>query len=130
MNLNNSIKAYSSVHVESRIMDASPHRLVQMLFEGAIERLAQAKGAMGAKQVERKGMLISKAINIIAGLQGSLQDAGDGELSTNLDSLYDYMIRRLSEANLKNDPAILDEVSGLVLEIKDAWDAIAPEVTA
>lgn len=127
MNMHNSVKAYSSVQVETKIADASPHRLIQLLFEGALERIAQAKGAMRQKQWERKGELISKAINIVGGLQGSLVDAGDGELSTNLDNLYDYMIRRLSEANLKNEESMLDEVTGLIAEIKEAWDAIAVE---
>ena len=109
-------------------MDASPYRLVQMLFEGALERIAQAKGAMQQGQIERKGVLINKASSIIGGLQGSLEEAGDGELTANLDNLYDYMIRRLSQANLKNDSSMLDEVSALLLEIKDAWDKIADKV--
>jgi flagellar protein FliS len=125
--MNNRAKAYSNVHLESRITDASPHRLVQMLFEGALERIAQAKGAMRQKQIERKGNLINKAIGIVGGLQGSLVDAGDGELTANLDNLYDYMIRRLLEANLKNDESVLDEVSGLISEIKGAWDTISAE---
>ncbi|GAB1258108.1 flagellar export chaperone FliS [Aurantivibrio plasticivorans] len=124
--MKNPAQAYSSMHVESRVEDASPHRLIQMLFEGALERIAQAKGAMQQNQTERKGILINKAVGIIGGLQGSLEDAGDGSLTANLDALYDYMIRRLTEANLKNDSAMLDEVSGLVGEIKSAWDEITP----
>ncbi len=128
MNMYNSAAAYTSVHLDSRVTDASPHRLIQMLFEGALERIAQAKGAMRQKQVERKGSLIGKAVNIVGGLQGALDDNGDTTLSSDLDALYDYMIRRLVEANLKNDEKLLDEVSGLIAEIKGAWDAIAPEV--
>ena len=123
--MNNPAKAYSNVHLESRVADASPHRLIQMLFEGVLERIAQAKGAMQQNQVERKAGLINKAVAIVGGLQGSLVDAGDGELTANLDSLYDYMIRRLLEANIKNDESMLDEVASLVLEIKGAWDAIS-----
>lgn len=122
--MNNPAKAYSSMQVETKVVDASPHRLIQMLFEGALERIAQAKGALQQNQSARKGELISKAVGIVGGLQGSLVDAGDGELSANLDNLYDYMIRRLTEANLKNDENILDEVSGLITEIKGAWDQI------
>lgn len=125
--MNNPASAYSSVHVQSRITDASPHRLVQMLFEGALERIAQAKGAMQQKQIERKGKLINKAVDIVGGLQGSLVDVGDGSLTANLDALYDYMIRRLIEANSKNDPAMLDEVAGLISDIKSAWDQIQPK---
>ena len=126
--MNNPAKAYSNVHLESRVADASPHRLVQMLFEGALERIAQAKGAMQQNQFARKGELISKAVSIIGGLQGSLVDAGDGELTANLDNLYDYMIRRLIQANLKNDESMLDEVATLIIDIKGAWDAIGVEV--
>lgn len=126
--MNNPAKAYASLHNETRVTDASPHRLIQMLFEGALERIAQAKGAMQQKQIERKGLMINKAAGIIGGLQGSLQDAGDGSLTANLDSLYDYMIRRLLEANLKNDVAALDEVATLLAEIKGAWDQIGDKV--
>lgn len=127
-NMNNPAHTYASVQLESRVMDASPHRLIQMLFEGALERIAQAKGAMQQRQIERKGLLINKAIGIVGGLQGSLIEAGDGELTANLDNLYDYMIRRLSQANLKNDIGLLDEVSALLLEIKEAWDQIEDQV--
>lgn len=126
--MNNPAQAYSSMQVQTRIEDASPHRLIQMLFEGALERIAQAKGAMQQKQIERKGTLITKAVNIIGGLQGCLVDAGDGELTANLDSLYDYMIRRLIRANAQNDEAGLDEVAGLLIDIKSAWDQIGSEV--
>lgn len=128
MNTYNSVAAYSNVHLESRVTDASPHRLIQMLFEGALERIAQAKGAMRQQQIERKGNMINKAMGIVAGLQGALEDTGEANLSSDLDALYDYMIRRLVEANVKNDEAILDEVSALIHEIKSAWDTIAPEV--
>ncbi|MGI1677423.1 MAG: flagellar export chaperone FliS [Cellvibrionaceae bacterium] len=128
MNMYNSAAAYSNVHIESRVTDASPHRLIQMLFEGALERIAQAKGAMRQNQIERKGSLINKAVSIVGGLQGALEDNGDTSLSVDLDALYDYMIRRLIEANSKNDEKLLDEVAGLIHEIKSAWDTIAPEV--
>ena len=128
MNPYQAAQRYSSVKVHSSIGDASPHRLIQMLFEGALERIAQAKGAMLQKQIARKGELIGKATNIVAGLQGSLNDKEGGALAENLDSLYDYVIRRLSQANFSNDPAMLDECISLITEIKTAWDAIATEV--
>ena len=125
--MNNPAKAYANVHLESRVADASPHRLIQMLYEGALERIAQAKGAMQQNQYARKSELINKAVSIIGGLQGSLIDAGDGELTANLDNLYDYMIRRLMQANLKNEEQILDEVVALISDIKGAWDQIVEE---
>lgn len=126
--MHNQAQAYSSMQTETKVADASPHRLIQLLFEGALERIAQAKGAMRQKQWARKGELIGKAVAIVGGLQGSLVDAGDGDLTSNLDNLYDYMIRRLTQANLKNDESLLDEVASLIIEIKGAWDQIGTEI--
>ena len=128
MNPYQAAQHYSAVKVQSSVMDASPHRLIQMLFEGALERIAQAKGAMLQHQIARKGELIGKAVNIVAGLQGSLNDKEGGDLALNLDSLYDYIIRRLSQANYENNPEILDECGRLLGEVKSGWDAIANEV--
>lgn len=119
---------YSSVKVQSSVTDASPHRLVQMLFEGALERIAQAKGAMARNEIARKGELLNKAINIVGGLSGSLNDSEGGELAANLDALYDYIMRRLVQANAENDPSILDECGRLLGELKSSWDGIAAEV--
>lgn len=128
MNSYSAIQSYASVKVQSGVDDASPHRLIQMLFEGALERIAQAKGAMQQKQLARKGELLGKAINIVGGLQGSLNDREGGELAANLDSLYDYIIRRLTQANYENNLEYLDECGRLLGELKLAWDAIAPQV--
>ncbi len=128
MNSFSAIQSYANVRVQSGVEDASPHRLIQMLFEGALERIAQAKGAMQQNQIARKGELIGKAINIVGGLQGSLNDREGGDLAANLDSLYDYVIRRLMQANRDNQSSYLDECSQLLGEIKSAWDAIAEQV--
>lgn len=125
MNPYQAAQNYSSVKTQTNIVDASPHRLIQMLFEGALERIAQAKGAMLQNQIARKGELIGKAVNIVGGLQGSLNDKEGGQLAANLDGLYDYIIRRLSKANYDNDPAALDECGRLLGELKAGWDAIA-----
>jgi flagellar secretion chaperone FliS len=119
---------YSSVKVQTNVLDASPHKLIQMLFEGALERIAQSKGAMREHQIARKGELIGKAINIVAGLRGSLNDNEGGDLAANLDELYDYIIRRLSRANYENNSDMLDECARLLGDIKSAWDGIAEEV--
>lgn len=124
MNSYSAIQNYSSIKVHSSIETASPHRLIQMLFEGALERIAQAKGAMGQNQIARKGELIGKAVAIVGGLQGSLNDKEGGVLTANLDGLYDYVIRRLTQANYENNPEYLDECGRLLNEIKTAWDAI------
>lgn len=127
MNAYSAAQQYSSIKNQSNALDASPHRLIQMLFEGALERIAQAKGAMQQKQISRKCELITKAINIVGGLQGSLNDREGGQLAANLDSLYDYIIRRLTKANFDNDPSILDECGRLLGELKAGWDAIGNE---
>lgn len=128
MNAYQAAQHYSSLKTQTNIVDASPHRLIQMLFEGALERIAQAKGALLQNQISRKGELIGKAINIVGGLQGSLNDKEGGQLAANLNELYDYIIRRLSRANYENDPEILDECGRLLGELKMGWDAIADEV--
>ncbi len=128
MNSYSAVQHYSSVKVHSGVETASPHRLIQMLFEGALERIAQAKGAMAQNQIARKGELIGKAVAIVGGLQGSLSDKEGGALAANLDGLYDYVIRRLTQANYENNPEYLDECGRLLSEIKTAWDAISNQI--
>jgi flagellar protein FliS len=125
MNAMAALKQYQSVNTQAQVFDATPHRLIQMLMEGGISRLAQAKGAMERGQVALKGELISKAIAIIGGLREGLNLEQGGELAGNLDSLYDYMISRLVEANLQNEAALLDEVAELLRNVKTGWDAIS-----
>lgn len=125
MNAMAAMRQYQTVNTQARAVDASPHRLIQMLMEGGLTRLAQARGAMEREQFAMKGELIGKAIGIIGGLRGGLDIANGGELALNLDNLYDYMVRRLSEANLKNSVEPLDEVAALLRDVKAGWDAIA-----
>ncbi|MFC1683951.1 flagellar export chaperone FliS [Pseudomonadota bacterium] len=122
------LQQYGKVAVGSEVEFASPHRLVQMLMDGALEKVAAAKGYMASGEIAAKGEHISWAISIIGGLQGALDLESGGEIARNLDDLYDYMTRRLSEANINNDEVILDEVMSLILEIKGAWDAIPESV--
>ncbi len=124
MNAVFAVKQYQQVSVHSGIMGASPHRLVQMLMEGALEKIALAKGHMANNNIANKGENISKAIAIVGGLQSSLNKDEGGEIAENLSNLYDYMSSRLVIANLYNDEAILDEVAGLMVEIKMGWDGI------
>ncbi|SFH80010.1 flagellar protein FliS [Pseudomonas guineae] len=124
MNAMTAMKQYQRVSVHSEVFEASPHRLIQMLMEGALERTAQARGAIQRERFAEKGELIGKSISIIGGLREPLDHEVGGELSQNLDSLYEYMISRLLEANRGNDIAALDEVSNLLREVKSGWDAI------
>lgn len=129
MNAATGIKAYTNVGLESNINSADPHKLILMLYQGAILAIASARNQMLRKEVAAKGASISKAIMIIdEGLKSSLNMNVGGELAKNLANLYDYMGQRLLIANLKNDPAILDEISKLLSELKDAWEAIRPVV--
>ncbi|MCW9014732.1 MAG: flagellar export chaperone FliS [Gammaproteobacteria bacterium] len=127
MNTQNAVKQYQTANSQGKIEDASPHQLIHLLMEGALTRIAQAKSCIAHDAMADKSVQIGKAISIIGGLQGSLDMNAEGDISENLDALYDYMVRKLLDANVKNDPAILDEISGLLREIKDAWDSIPAE---
>ena len=122
--MNSAMNEYKKAGVHAEVMEANPHRLIQMLMEGALERIAIAKGAMQQKNVALKGDRISSAISIIEGLRASLNMDAGGEISANLESMYDYMTRRLMEANLKDDEQMLDEVADLMRKIKSGWDEI------
>ena len=128
MNAMAALQQYQVVNTQSQVFDASPHRLIQMLMEGGLSRLAQAKGAMERGQVALKGELLGKAIAIIGGLREGLDLRQGGELAANLDSLYEYMSSRLLQANRSNDVAIIDEVAGLLREVKSGWDGIANQI--
>ncbi len=125
--LRGALRHYNETAVESGIENAGPHRLVQMLMAGALEKVATARGHMERREFEAKGRQISWAVSIINGLRMSLDTEAGGELVENLDGLYDYMVRRLMSANLENDPAILTEVASLLREIKAGWEAIPEE---
>jgi flagellar protein FliS len=124
MNAMTAMRQYQSVNTQAQAVDASPHRLIQMLMEGGLTRIAQARGAMERQQTAMKGELIGKAIGIVGGLREGLDLQKGGELAANLDSLYQYMVSRLVEANAKNETAHLDEVADLLRNVKSGWDAI------
>ena len=124
MNAYAAMKQYQTVNVNAQISEADPHRLIQMLMEGGLQRVAQARGAMQHGNVALKGEQIGKAIAIIGGLRESLNHKQGGEVAGNLDSLYAFMQQRLSQANLRNEVALLDEVTELLREVKSGWDGI------
>ena len=118
--------AYRQVGVETGVAGASAHQLVTMLFDGYNDAIAQARAALAARNVEAKCKAISRAVRIVdEGLKASLDPAG-GELSANLGALYAYVALRLTEANLKNDAAALDECLQLMAPVRSAWIAIQP----
>ncbi len=122
------LQQYSQVGAQTGVAYASPHRLIQMLLDGALDKIALARGHMLRGDIAQKGSHISWAISIIEGLRASLDRQAGGDVAQNLGVLYDYMETRLLEANLKNDPEMLNEVCGLLHQIKDAWDAIGGTV--
>jgi flagellar protein FliS len=126
--INSALSHYQSVSVSSGVEDATPHRLIQMLMEGALDKIATAKGHLLHGEMAKKGRHISWAITIISGLQSSLDMEKGGEISANLDDLYDYMVRRLGEASAQNDPKILDEITSLLVEVKSAWDLLPSRI--
>ncbi len=124
-NVHAALKQYQKVNIHTMIEGASPHRLIQMLMEGALEKMYIARTLMEADEIGPKAENITWAISIIDGLRISLDKDLGGEIAQNLEDLYDYMVRRLIEANLKNEPDMVVEVIDLMKQIKEAWDAIA-----
>jgi flagellar protein FliS len=125
--LNQGLAQYQRVSTRAAAEGASPHQLIQMLMNGVLQRLAEAKGAIQRRAVAEKGEALGKAISILGGLRDSLNKEVGGEIATNLDDLYAYMSRRLLEANLHSDEQIIDEVANLMKTIKSGWDGIAEQ---
>ena len=120
----NGLQAYQRVNTQTSITDADPHKLIQLLYNGALERINMAKARMQAKDYAGKGKLIGKAIEIIGGLKSFLDFEKGGELAARLEGLYDYMERTLLEASAKNDIAKLDEVALGERESRDLQDLL------
>lgn len=128
VNAASALKQYGEVGTNVGVISANPHQLIQMLLDGALERISQAKGHMLRGEISRKGELIGKAIGIIDGLRMSLNAEEGADIASNLDDLYDYMGRRLLAANVENNTGYLDEVVSLLNEIRGAWQAIPQDV--
>lgn len=126
MNYQSAAASYNQVKTHSALESATPHRLIDMLYDGLLERISQAKGAIQHNNVELKGHKINSAINIVGGLRENLNhdEAESAEISANLDSLYVYITEILSKAHRTNDVALLDEASEHVQKIASAWKQI------
>ena len=116
-----SLAAYRSVAAHSRVDASDPHGLVVMLMDGALERVASARGAMEHGDNEVKNRLIHRAVAIVQELRASLNLEAGGEIAANMGDLYDYCGRQLVRANSENRPEMLDEVGHLLREIRGAW---------
>ena len=120
---------YKRVAAETSVQGADPHQLVDLLFDALLQSLASARGAMARGDVIAKGQAIGKAVRIIEeGLKAGLNVRAGGDLALNLQAIYEYSIRRLTLANLRNDVSILEEADRLIRPIREAWVEIGPQV--
>ncbi len=115
---------YRKTGVTSAAMGDDPHRLISLMLEGACKRIRLARACIERRDIPGKGKAIADACAIISHLNGSLDHQKGGDIATHLSALYDYAMRRLTDANLHSDTAALDEVSGLLEDISSAWNAI------
>ncbi len=123
----NAIKQYQAVNTQSSVMDVDKHRLIQLLYDGALERINMAKAQIRANNFEGKNRLITRAIDIVAGVRSFLDLEKGQDIAQNLFDLYVYCEHRLHEANLKNDIEILDEVASHLKKVQEAWSGIRQE---
>lgn len=127
-NSQEALKQYRQLGLETQINNATPHRLIQLLMEGTLDRLKGAKAAMDRGDAATKGVLIGKAMGIISGLRSSLNmDVENSDLPERLDGLYDYMGRRLLEASTYNKSEFVVEIIDLMQTVKSGWDGIEPQ---
>ncbi|HEX7036409.1 MAG TPA: flagellar export chaperone FliS [Pseudomonadales bacterium] len=122
------IISHRETNVHADPQSAPPHKLIDMLLDGACSRLLRARDCIRLNDRDGRSNAIAATVAILEGLQGSLDHERGGELASNLDALYDYMQRRLFRADADNDPAGVDEVLGLVTTLKEAWSAIGDQV--
>jgi flagellar secretion chaperone FliS len=122
----NNVSAYQAVSAQGGTETASPHRLVLMLMDGALERVHAARGHIARGATAEKSQLLHRATRIIETLHDSLDTAAGGEVAENLGKLYDYICMQLVKANLTNRVELLDEVSNLLQSVRGAWQEIAP----
>ncbi len=123
------LAAYQMVATHGGVNDADPHRLIVMLMDGALARIAQARGCMERQATAEKSAHLQRALAIVDELRCSL-DLAQGELAQNLDSLYDFMSRQLLQAHVSDKPELLERVASLLQEIRGAWIALPPEARA
>ena len=122
--------AYQSVAAHGGVAAADPHRLIVMLMDGALERIAQARGCMQHGASGDKNGLLSSAVAIVDELRCSLDLKAGGTIAANLEDLYDYICRQLVKANASNRVGILDEVTQLLNEIRMAWISLPADARA
>lgn len=128
MHTSAALNQYKKMGTHVAAESADPHELIQMLLDGAVERINRAKYHIQNNEVKEKGEQISKTISILDGLKVSLDMEKGGEIAANLEALYDYMQRQLLMANVENKPENLDEVLSLLNEIRTGWAQIPQDI--
>ena len=124
-----SVNTYKTVGLETSVTGANPHQLVSLLFDALQQSLASAKAAILSGDIAIKGRSISRAVRILEeGLKASLDTDRGGDLAVNLRTLYDYCIFKTTEANLRNDATLIDEVIRLIHPVSDGWSQIRGQV--
>ena len=121
MNARTAMSACTQTKAQSGVESASATQLITMLLDGALERVARAQGHMERGELAEQGEVIGKVIDIVASLDSYLDHDKGGEVSKTLESLYDYIVRQLYQANLKNDVSVLEEVASLLTEVRAGW---------
>jgi len=124
------IAAYGDVKVTTGVSSANGVQLIQMLFDGLLESLAATKGHIQNGAIAEKGKSIARASRIVIGLQGALDFERGGDLANNLNELYGYVTRRLLHVNARNDLDALEEIFGLMNEIRTAWEGVPDLIPA
>jgi flagellar protein FliS len=121
MNARTAMSAYTQTKAQSGVESASATQLITMLLDGALERVARAQGHIKRGELAEQGEVIGKVIDIVASLDSYLDHDKGGEVSKTLESLYDYIVRQLYQANLKSDVSVLEEVASLLSEVRAGW---------
>ena len=124
------IASYGDVKVTTGVATANNVQLIQMLFDGLLESLAATKGHIQNGAIVEKGKSIARASRIVIGLQGALDFERGGDLANNLNELYGYVTRRLLHVNARNDLDALEEIFGLMNEIRSAWEGVPDLIPA
>ena len=116
-----SLKAYNQVNIESSLLAANPHQIILMMYDGLLESIAKGKGAIERKDLETKSKMLTKAVNILAALDNSLDAKAEPEISKNFSALYGFCIDKLNEISISMDTQGLDQVIEFLKPLRDAW---------
>jgi flagellar protein FliS len=121
------LKAYQSVNIKSTLATAEPHQIISMMYNGILESLAQAKGAIERRDLEKKSQQLTKATNILQALTTSLDSESQPEISKNFSELYSFCIAKINDASLSLDISIIDQVINFLSPLRDAWQQMPEE---